>query len=419
MNLRQLENLAFSYNEFVWWVGRVVDVNDPTQTGRVKVKIFGYYDKVSEGSLPWALTMHPIIASGLDGIGHSPTGLTKNSTVIGFFADGHDALTPIIIGSIGSNPTHERPRYGSGESDVNRLARGEADDNMIPKKLGNLDVGVPKGFGGTWSEPPTPFATIYPQSMVFEGKGGNIQEFDGTKGAERVNTFHKDGSFEEYHPAGTKVDRIVKDKYSITHKDAYKHVKGDSTITIDGDLKILVGGNAFIEIKGNLNQLVRGNYKLRVDGNFDTEVRGSKTVSVLGAEIHQVGAELRTESRTRSEKVKGDFYIDACGNFDVAAANNYVNKAWVVVGGSPRCDHTDLPPLFPGLQIEPNPVVVNRSKSKKLAPMCPSSGKPEDMQAFKDELTGMGYTPKKAEELTKQCDPKNHGPCWPYVCDDE
>lgn len=348
MILRQLQTLAFSYNEFVWWVGRVEDIEDPLKVGRVRVRVFGYYDAIPKDKLPWALCALPTISTGLDGYGYSPSFLLENSTVFGFFADGHDALTPIIFASLCSNPTHSRPRYASGESDVNRLARGIADDNMIPQKLGKLDVGVPKAFnrGGTWDEPKTPFASIYPKNHVFEDKGGNIQEFDSTEGAERINTFHKDGSFDEYHPQGTKVERVIKDKYTIIHNDEYKHVKGDSTITIDFDGKIFIKGNAYIHVEGNLDQYIEGNYQLRVNGNFDTEIRGERTTTVKGNEIYQCGAKLKVEAMFRHDMVMGDYLIDTCGNFDLVASKVFVSPDVIVKGDSPKCVPSELPPLF-------------------------------------------------------------------------
>ncbi len=349
MILRQLETLAFSYNEFVWWVGKIINIMDPNKAGRAKVKIYGYHDEVEDNGLPWALCVHPIISAALGGYGYSPTNILVGSTVIGFFADGHDALTPIIFATVGSEPV-EGGRYGGGESDVNRLSRGIADDNMIPKKLGNLDVGVPEAFGGTWSEPVTPFATTYPDGYVFEAKCGHIQEFDSTGGSERINTFHKDGSFEEYHPAGDKVDKIVKDKYTITVGDDFCHIMGECNMTVDGPCKILVRNDAFIEVDGDLNQRIRGDYNLKVHGAMNTEILGNRTTTVLGGEIYQVGGKLRIESNGRSDMTRGNYYIDVCGNFDVSGTNNFINKPWVVKGGAPMCDHTELPPLFTNIR---------------------------------------------------------------------
>ena len=49
---------SFTNGPFVWFIGRVVDVNDPEKDGRVRVKIFGYHpegsNEISDQDLPWA-----------------------------------------------------------------------------------------------------------------------------------------------------------------------------------------------------------------------------------------------------------------------------------------------------------------------------------------------------------------------------
>jgi len=89
---------------FIWWVGIVVDVNDPNTSGRVKVRVFGRHDDVAnipDSSLPWAQVMQPVTSAAIGRIGSSPVGLVKNSRVIGFWADGNDNQYPVIIGTIG------------------------------------------------------------------------------------------------------------------------------------------------------------------------------------------------------------------------------------------------------------------------------------------------------------------------------
>jgi aspartate-semialdehyde dehydrogenase len=40
----------------------------------------------------------PMTSAGISGIGHSPTGITENSKVIGFFMDGDGGQVPIAFG---------------------------------------------------------------------------------------------------------------------------------------------------------------------------------------------------------------------------------------------------------------------------------------------------------------------------------
>lgn len=44
-----------SINEFIW-IGVVEDVDDPTRTGRIRVRVFGLFDDIETDTLPWA---HP------------------------------------------------------------------------------------------------------------------------------------------------------------------------------------------------------------------------------------------------------------------------------------------------------------------------------------------------------------------------
>jgi len=36
------------------WIGEVVDIDDPLKDGRVKVKVFGKFDKLENDVIPWA-----------------------------------------------------------------------------------------------------------------------------------------------------------------------------------------------------------------------------------------------------------------------------------------------------------------------------------------------------------------------------
>mgnify|MGYP003337480805 FL=1 len=88
-----------------WWVGVVVNVNDPNQAGRVQVRVHGRHDdtiNIPDTALPWALAMQPITSAAFGKIGTAPVGLVPGSRIIGLWADS-DHQYPIIIGSIGKD----------------------------------------------------------------------------------------------------------------------------------------------------------------------------------------------------------------------------------------------------------------------------------------------------------------------------
>lgn len=79
------------------WYGRVIDTNDPTKTGLVKVRIYGVHsDNVSEApsdQLPWAMTINSSNSS------KSFSSLTEGDFVTGYYP-GSLALQPIIDGTV-------------------------------------------------------------------------------------------------------------------------------------------------------------------------------------------------------------------------------------------------------------------------------------------------------------------------------
>jgi hypothetical protein len=86
-----------------WFIGKVVSVKDPHESGRVQVRIYGKQDdtvNIPDERLPWALVMQSPTSAAIGKIGTAPVGLTKDSTVIGFWADA-DRQYPVIMGSIG------------------------------------------------------------------------------------------------------------------------------------------------------------------------------------------------------------------------------------------------------------------------------------------------------------------------------
>ena len=90
---------------FAWWIAKVVNVNDPHQSGRVQIRVFGRHDdttNISDDSLPWALPIQPVSSAAAGRIGTAPVGLIKGSLVAGFWADS-DFQYPVIWGTIGKS----------------------------------------------------------------------------------------------------------------------------------------------------------------------------------------------------------------------------------------------------------------------------------------------------------------------------
>lgn len=285
---------AFSMGPFVWWFGVVEDRMDPKKIGRHRVRIFGYHPadtgKVSKDQLMWATVVTPIVSASISGVGVSPTGILPGTHVVGFFADGADAQTPVILGTYPGIPARQKastdgdgfgdpagkyPKYPLGEQDTNRLARNEhIDETIVQKKRSSEKKNVDAAFDDKkWNELTTDYNAQYPYNHVRETESGHVEEFDDTQGSERYHLYHRTGTFKEIHHDGSQVEKIIKDHYMLVLGDDYCYIKGNVQVCVDGDSHVLVKGNAFLEVKGNMKEEIHGNYDLTVDGNYTVHVK--------------------------------------------------------------------------------------------------------------------------------------------------
>ena len=86
-----------------WFVGLVIDVNDPLKLDRVRVRIQGIHTHdtslIPNSDLPWAQVAIPVTEGCSSGLGANSS-LKPRAQVFGFFLDGKDSQLPLIIGSI-------------------------------------------------------------------------------------------------------------------------------------------------------------------------------------------------------------------------------------------------------------------------------------------------------------------------------
>jgi len=108
---------------FIWWIGQIapesswkdnipglpVDNNESVLgfSERYRVRIMGYHtadsDRITDEELPWAYVMYPVTAGGGLRASSQSANLTQGTFVFGFFLDGEDAQTPVIMGVLGQN----------------------------------------------------------------------------------------------------------------------------------------------------------------------------------------------------------------------------------------------------------------------------------------------------------------------------
>ena len=230
------------------------------------------------------------------------------------------------------------------EVDTNRLARGVIEDTIVPLKDATRVVDIPKGVvGGTWGQPEVPFAAQYPYNHVMETESGHIQEFDDTPGQERINTYHRSGTYTEIDANGTQVNYIVGDNYILMERNGNIHVAGVCNITIDGQTNVFVQADANIEVAQNANIEVGNNLSVNVHRDIDVVAGGDMKVSVAGdysltaANIFNYTAgEMKSQADSGMHQQSGDFMylastsgmqihdasqvnIESAGSFDMLA----------------------------------------------------------------------------------------------------
>ena len=343
---------------FIWFAGVVEDRNDPLKLGRVRVRCLGYHTEDKEAlptaDLPWAHPLLPITSSGVSGIGQTPLGLLEGSWVIGFFRDADTKQDAVIMGSLPgkpsqtgainqaeglgfSDPNGVYPRHAN-ESDVNRLARNDADNqsltlearktfraasylniptaNILP--VTDTPVSISQSEGDTWSLPENTYSTQYPYGHVYESESGHILEFDDTPDKERILLYHHSGTETEITDKGTTNTIIKDDLNQIIEKNNKVYIKGNKDISIKGRHKIIINAdgaadnNYDIQVGPNANvniQVDKGNINMAaLDGDINMFANNNMNISVGGTYKVVAGKILETSKSTTTRTAQGEYH---------------------------------------------------------------------------------------------------------------
>jgi len=184
------------------------------------------------------------------------------------------------------------------EPDTNRLARGTIEGTHVNFKDTTRKKDIPIANGGTYDQPESAYNTIYPYNKVFESEGGHVLEFDDSPEGERINLYHRKGTFIEIDPNGSQINYIVGDGYYITENNGNIFINGTCNLTVSGPMNILCQGDANLEVCGqvdavfhnnvnmgvaqDLNVAVGGDYNVLVEGNYNVEVGKTMNTRAIG-----------------------------------------------------------------------------------------------------------------------------------------
>jgi hypothetical protein len=303
---------------FVWFIGVVENRKDPLNLNRCQIRAFGWHTDnkalIPTAELPWAQPLLPYNGSS------TSAGPKEGDMVIGFFTDGNSAQFPVVFGVLpgipdtlppidkgfsdprSSDQLSKAPKKpasrtystnGSGgtitegtakrypdvlnEPTTSRIARNESIDKTLIQERKNNVVNVPTATSN-WTEPTTKYAPVFPYNKVTETESGHVFEVDDTPGAERISNTHRSGTFEEVHPDGSKVTKVVKDNYEVIMKDDNVYVMGKCNLTVQGDVQTYIKGNYSVKVAGNYNLDVYGITNERHEGKYNVYY-GSDTLT--------------------------------------------------------------------------------------------------------------------------------------------
>ena len=180
-------------------------------------------------------------------------------------------LSPTTPG-VGFNDPNGTYPTRTGFPDTPRLAYGNKEGTSVEFKESNIDEMLPAShlFRRTEivPEPNPPYNASYPFNHITQTESGHILEMDDTPGAERINILHRSGSFDEYHPDGSRVQKILGDGYEIVANNKQVHVRGTCYITVDGDSEIYTKGDCLFRTDGNQQFKVHKDCQFNVIGKF-------------------------------------------------------------------------------------------------------------------------------------------------------
>jgi hypothetical protein len=118
-----------------------------------------------------------------------------------------------------------------------------------------------------WSESNSQFGAIYGKNVVYKSNYGHFIEMDDSEGAERLNIYHKNGTFITLMPDQSIVMRAQGGLQQVTYANNDIFVKGNINITVMGDVNISSNGNTNIDTVGDVNWRVGGDFNLDVIGD--------------------------------------------------------------------------------------------------------------------------------------------------------
>jgi len=222
------------------------------------------------------------------------------------------------------DPNKVYPKFDDQDKrpDTNYLAYHDHIDKTHVKKKEDAQVtGVETALDGeSWDQPLSPYNAKYPFNHVFESESGHVLEFDDTAENERINLWHKKGTFQEIDKNGTMVTRIIGDGYWVLDRHGKIYMGGDISLTVDGDANIYIKNDAKIQVDGDVEAKYYGDVKQEVSGKYNLSVR--EGFHVRAESFHVETDKESGEAMSFKNKAESAIRIESIGNIDIFSDEN-------------------------------------------------------------------------------------------------
>jgi len=212
-----------------------------------------------------------------------------------------------------SDPNKKYPKYEyTGLSDINKLAVSDRTHLSFQIKENKRIEKIPLArTDQTWDEPEPAYSAAYPYNQVIETEAGHVIEIDSTPNAERLQIFHKAGTYIEIDVNGSMVRKVVGENYEVMDRNNFVYVKGAQCLTVEGKTSILVKDNAQIEVEGNLSVTGHGDALVQAAGSMavvaesaivtaknslDIITEGALNLQGKSVSIHATGGDINIKS---------------------------------------------------------------------------------------------------------------------------
>ena len=186
-----------------------------------------------------------------------------------------------------STETDEDKLKGTGVPTATQPYLQQVSDEAVEETRGFWDEPDPKSIKKTAA---VYISGVYPYNHVHESESGHIREIDDSPGFERLFTQHKSGTFEEIHPTGTKVVKIIGDNYEIVAGSSNVSISGSVNLTIAGSVRELIKGDYHLEVEGNYTQKIHKNHRVKVGAG---EGGGNREEEILGNHGYQINGDVK------------------------------------------------------------------------------------------------------------------------------